>query len=176
MVAHLHEASARRGVLAGAASRPIEELRVPAFLIGGLQDGYRDSIPRMLERVKAPIKAWIGPWNHGYPNDSDLRAALRVARPGGALVRLLAQRARHRRAQGSRVVIYQQHWHPPGSQAQDVPGEWRAESWPPGGLAPTTLVPAAGSSPVADGAEAAAISCVTCPPPASRRASGGESC
>src|SRR5208282_4440059 len=34
--------------------RPIEELQVPAFLIGGLADGYRDSIPRMLERVKAP--------------------------------------------------------------------------------------------------------------------------
>ena len=46
--------------------RPIDALTVPAFLIGGLQDGYRDSIPRMLERVKAPLKAWIGPWNHGF--------------------------------------------------------------------------------------------------------------
>jgi predicted acyl esterase len=51
--------------------RPIETLKIPAFLIGGLQDGYRDSIPRMLDKVKAPLKAWIGPWNHGFPNGSD---------------------------------------------------------------------------------------------------------
>jgi predicted acyl esterase len=38
-----------------------------------------------------------------------------------------------------RLIIYQQHWHPPESQSQDVPGEWRAESWPPAGLAPLTL-------------------------------------
>jgi len=28
-------------------------------------------------------------------------------------------------------VIYQQHWHPPKPQPQNVPGEWRAETWPP---------------------------------------------
>ena len=118
--------------------RPIEELQVPAFLIGGLADGYRDSIPRMLERVKAPIKAWIGPWNHGFPSDSDYGPhyewrdqAVRwfdywlKGRDTGVL-------------KDPRLVIYQQHWHPPGSEAQDVPGEWRAESWPPFGLAPTT--------------------------------------
>ena len=38
-----------------------------------------------------------------------------------------------------RVVIYQQHWHAPESQSQDVPGEWRAETWPPTGLTPLTL-------------------------------------
>src|SRR5215510_12044974 len=34
------------------------EIRVPAFLIGGWYDGYRDSVARMLEHVKnAPVKA-----------------------------------------------------------------------------------------------------------------------
>jgi hypothetical protein len=51
----------RDGAFWRAPLHPIETLQVPAFLIGGLQDGYRDSIPRMLEKVKAPIKAWIGP-------------------------------------------------------------------------------------------------------------------
>ena len=40
-------------------------------MIGGLADGYRDSIPRMLEQVKAPMRALIGPWNHSFPNDAD---------------------------------------------------------------------------------------------------------
>jgi len=63
---HQHDDAFWRAPLA-----PIEQLTVPAFLIGGLQDGYRDSVPRMLERVKAPLKAWLGPWNHNFPNGSD---------------------------------------------------------------------------------------------------------
>ena len=128
----------RDGAFWRAPLRPIETLQVPAFLIGGMQDGYRDSIPRMLEKVKAPLKAWIGPWNHGFPNDSDYGPryewrdqAVRwfdywlKGRPTGVL-------------EDPRVVIYQQHWHPPRAQSQDVPGEWRAETWPPAGLTPMT--------------------------------------
>jgi predicted acyl esterase len=119
--------------------RPIETLQVPAFLIGGLQDGYRDSIPRMLEKVKAPLKAWIGPWNHGFPNGSDY----------GPLYEWRDQAVRwfdywlKGRDTGvlkdPRVVVYQQHWHPPESKSQDIPGEWRAETWPPAGLTAMTL-------------------------------------
>jgi len=46
-----------------------EALRIPTFLVGGWYDGYRDSIPRMLERVKAPVKAIVGAWNHTYPDE-----------------------------------------------------------------------------------------------------------
>ena len=121
----------RDGAFWRAPLRPIETLQVPAFLIGGLQDGYRDSIPRMLEHVKAPLKAWIGPWNHGFPNNNDY----------GPLYEWRDQAVRwfdywlKGRDTGvlkdPRVVIFQQHWHAPESRAQDVPGEWRAETWPP---------------------------------------------
>jgi uncharacterized protein len=129
----------RDGAFWRAPLRPIETLEVPAFLIGGLQDGYRDSIPRMLEKVKAPLKAWIGPWNHGFPNESDYGPSFEwrdqavrwfdywlKGRDTGVLA-------------DPRLVIYQQHWHPPEPQPQDVPGEWRAETWPPAGLTPMTL-------------------------------------
>ena len=116
--------------------RPIEQLELPAFLIGGLLDGYRDSIPRMLEKVKAPLKAWIGPWNHGLPNGSDY----------GPLYEWRDQAVRwfdywlKGRDTGirtdPRVVVFQQHWHAPESKSQNLPGEWRAEAWPPAGLAP----------------------------------------
>src|SRR5262245_17085155 len=39
-----------------------DAIRIPSFLIGGWYDGYRDSVPRMLEHVRAPVKAMIGPW------------------------------------------------------------------------------------------------------------------
>ena len=51
--------------------RPLSEIKVPSFLIGGMMDGYRDSIPAMLEQTKAPIKAIVGPWNHSYPSEGD---------------------------------------------------------------------------------------------------------
>jgi predicted acyl esterase len=118
---------------------PIDQLQIPTFLIGGFQDGYRDSIPRMLEKVNAPLKAWIGPWNHNFPNGSDY----------GPLYEWRDQAVRwfdfwlKGRDTGvlsdPRLVVYLQHWHPPESKTQDVPGEWRAEQWPPNGLSPTTL-------------------------------------
>jgi predicted acyl esterase len=44
--------------------RPLKDIEVPSFLIGGLVDGYRDSIPAMLEQVtKAPVAS--ADWSHG---------------------------------------------------------------------------------------------------------------
>ena len=118
--------------------RPIDTLAVPAFLIGGLQDGYRDSVPRMLERVKGTtVKAWIGPWNHSYPNGADYGPlyewrdeAVRwfdywlKGRDTGVLA-------------DPKLLAYVQHWHRPGTDVTEVPGEWRADTWPPRGLEPT---------------------------------------
>jgi hypothetical protein len=112
--------------------RPYSAIKVPSFLIGGLQDGYRDSIPAMLEQTKAPIKAIIGPWNHSLPHDADFGPRVEwrdhavrwwdywlKGRDTGVL-------------QDPRLVIYMQHWHPPDPNLPEVPGEWRrVDSWPP---------------------------------------------
>ena len=47
------------------------KLKTPTFLIGGLLDGYRDSVPRMLKHVRAPMIAQIGPWNHAWPDNGE---------------------------------------------------------------------------------------------------------
>jgi len=117
---------------------PIEQLQVPAFLIGGYQDGYRDSIPRMLEKVKAPLKAWIGPWNHNFPNGSDYGPLYEWR---DQAVRWFDYWLKGRDTgvlQDPRLLVYIQHSHAPDSQLKEVPGEWRADEWPPRGLAPTT--------------------------------------
>jgi len=129
----------RDGAFWRAPLRPIEQLQVPAFLIGGLQDGYRDSIPRMLEKVKAPLKAWIGPWNHGFPNGSDYGPLYEWR---DQAVRWFDYWLKGRDTgvlEDPRLLVYLQHWHPPESQPQGVPGEWRADTWPPAGLTPTAL-------------------------------------
>lgn len=112
--------------------RPLSQIKVPSFLIGGMLDGYRDTIPAMLEQTKAPIKAIVGPWNHTFPHDAvpgpqiEWRdQAVRwwdywlKARDNGIL-------------QDPKLVIYMQHWHPPDPALDNIPGEWRREdSWPP---------------------------------------------
>ena len=44
-------------------------IRIPTFLVGGWYDGYRDSIPRMLEHLQAPVRAIVGAWNHSWPHE-----------------------------------------------------------------------------------------------------------
>lgn len=112
--------------------RPLSEITIPSFLIGGMLDGYRDNVPDMLTQAKGPIKAIVGPWNHTFPND---------AVPGPQIewrdqaVRWFDQwlKGRDTGVQGDpRLVVYMQHWHPPDPNLQSVPGEWRREDvWPP---------------------------------------------
>ena len=124
----------RDGAFWQSPERPLSSIRVPCFLIGGLHDGYRDSIPRMLTEVSAPVKAWIGPWNHAWPSDSDY----------GPLYGWREQAVRwfdywlKGRDTGVRadpkLTIYLQHAYPPGPQDQTLPGIWRAYGgWPPQG-------------------------------------------
>jgi len=112
--------------------RPYSEIKIPCFLIGGLLDGYRDSIPDILEQTKAPVKAVIGPWNHTFPHD---------AVPGPQIewrdqaVRWWDHWLKGRDTgvlRDAQLVIYMQHWHPPDPKLPIVPGEWREENtWPP---------------------------------------------
>ncbi len=120
--------------------RPLSEIKVPCFLIGGLLDGYRDSIPKMFEQVKAPVKAIIGPWNHTFPNEAD---------PGPQIewrdqaLRWWDYWLKNRNTgimDEPPLAIYMQEWHPPDAHLKNVPGKWRAESgWPKKSVANTTL-------------------------------------
>jgi len=123
-----------------APERPLIEIKVPCFLIGGLLDGYRDSIPRMLEQVKAPVKAIIGPWNHTFPNEAE---------PGPQIewrdqaLRWWDYWLKNRNTgimDGPPLAIYMQDWHPPDPLLKNVPGKWRAENgWPPRNVSNSTL-------------------------------------
>jgi uncharacterized protein len=112
--------------------RPLSEIKIPCFLIGGLQDGYRDSIPAMLEQSKAPLKALIGPWNHSFPDDADFGPRIEWR---GEAVRWWDYWLKGKDTgvlKDPRLVIYMQHWHPPDPSLDAVPGVWRVEdTWPP---------------------------------------------
>jgi uncharacterized protein len=103
-------------------------LTVPAYLIGGWYDGYRDSVPRMLAHVPAPVRVLIGPWNHTYPHN---------AVPGPAIEwRADAVRWWDHWLKGAEngimteppVTVYVRHWHPPDVELAEIPGRWRREN------------------------------------------------
>ncbi len=112
--------------------RPLSEVTTPTFLIGGLQDGYRDNVPDMLMQSKAPIKAIVGPWNHSFPNDPDFGPRVEWR---DQAVRWFDYWLKGRDTvvlQDPRLIIYMQHWRPPDPNLPEVPGEWRREdAWPP---------------------------------------------
>jgi uncharacterized protein len=122
----------RDGAFWDAPIRPLESIRVPVFMIGGMLDGYRDSIPRMLERIKAPTQALLGPWNHSEPHN---------AVPGPAIEwrdqavewwnHWLRPHADHRLRE-PKLAVFMNHWYAPDIRIREIPGEWRAEqAWPP---------------------------------------------
>ncbi|MFO1465687.1 MAG: CocE/NonD family hydrolase [Steroidobacteraceae bacterium] len=108
-----------------------ESIQVPTFVIGGWYDGYRDSVPRMLEHLRAPVKAIVGAWNHTFPHEP-------YPKPGFEF-RHEAVRWFDRWLKGRdtgimdepRLAVYVRQWHPPGPYLESAPGAWRYEDgWP----------------------------------------------
>jgi hypothetical protein len=108
-----------------------DSIHVPTFLIGGWYDGYRDSIPRMLQNLKTPVKAIIGPWSHAFPHDAYPRPQIEWRHEAvrwfdhwlkGKATGILNE---------PRFAVFVRRWHPPGPTLDEAPGEWRWEDgWP----------------------------------------------
>jgi len=112
--------------------RPLSEIKVPSFIIGGMLDGYRDSVPDMLEQTKAPLKAIVGPWNHSFPHDSAYGPRIEWRDEAVRWWDYWLKGRDTGLSQDPKLVVYMQHWHPPDPNLENVPGEWRREdSWPP---------------------------------------------
>lgn len=134
-----------------------DRIRVPCYLIGGLLDGYRDSIPRMLEAMKVPIKAEMGPYNHAWPDDGT---------PGPnyewrhEAVRFWDQWLKGKDTgvlQDPRLTVFLRDGHAPDPALATTPGRWIATDWPIPGTAWKSYYPGAdrrlGAGPDAPGEE-----------------------
>ena len=107
------------------------KIKVPGYHIGGWYDGYRNSLPRMLENAGAPVKAMIGPWDHYFPHDAwpapqvEWRdEAVRwfdhwlKGEPSGIL-------------EEPGFAVFVRNYHPPDPALASAPGYWRWEDgWP----------------------------------------------
>ncbi|MEW6366968.1 MAG: CocE/NonD family hydrolase [Acidobacteriota bacterium] len=107
-----------------------DAIQVPVYLIGGLLDGYRDSVPRMLENMNVPMKAEIGPWNHAWPDNGE---------PGPnyewrqELVRWWDYWLKGKDTgimDEPRFAVFVRAGHAPDAFLKETPGHWRYEDWP----------------------------------------------
>jgi uncharacterized protein len=106
-------------------------LKVPALMIGGWYDGYRNSILRALENLRTPTRAIIGPWDHGteYPQ------------PTAGLAREAIRWWDHWLkgidngvTNDPQLYAYLRRPYIPRATTAAVPGEWHAvQKWPPQG-------------------------------------------
>ncbi|MDT8321781.1 MAG: CocE/NonD family hydrolase [Xanthomonadales bacterium] len=119
-----------------------ERIRIPSFHIGGWYDGYRDSLPRMLENVKAPVKAMIGPWSHAFPNDPYPEPGMEWRREAVRWFDHWLKGVETGIMDEPRFAVYVRDWHPPGPTLNHAPGAWRWEAgWPLERIKPQRLYP-----------------------------------
>jgi predicted acyl esterase len=107
-----------------------DKLKIPAYLIGGLLDGYRDSVPRMLENVKAPVRAAMGPYEHHWPDNG-------VPGPNyewrHEAVRWWDHWLKDRDTgimEDAPLAVFVREGHGPDLHLKTTPGHWISDEWP----------------------------------------------
>ena len=108
-----------------------EKIRIPGYHIGGWYDGYRNSLPRMLENVEAPVKAMIGPWDHYFPNTAWPKPQIEWREEA---VRWFDQWLKGEDTgilEEPDFLVYVRNYYPPDPTIDRIPGHWRWEDkWP----------------------------------------------
>ncbi|MBL7851091.1 MAG: CocE/NonD family hydrolase [Cyclobacteriaceae bacterium] len=103
-----------------------EKINIPVFAIGGWYDGYRDAVFRMLENVKSPVKAMVGPWNHTFPNWADPPPAIEWREDA---VRWFDHWLKGKETgimDEPPLQVFVRDWHPPGTDLKKIEGEWHS--------------------------------------------------
>jgi len=118
-----------------------DKIRVPTYLIGGLLDGYRDSVPRMLENMKVPIKAVIGPWTHAWPDNGVPGPNYEWRHEAVRWWDYWLKNRDTRILEDPRLTVFIREGHGPDVDLKMTPGHWICEDWPIPGMTWKKLFP-----------------------------------
>lgn len=116
------------------------KIRIPSLHIGGWYDGYRDSLPRMLESLNAPAKAIIGPWTHAFPHDPWPNPGMEWRDEAVQFLDHWLRGVDNGYHDGPELVAYLRNWHPPQTNLEYINGRWQNIAvWPPANRDTLTL-------------------------------------
>jgi putative CocE/NonD family hydrolase len=108
-----------------------DEIRVPGYHIGGWYDGYRNSLPRMLQHVDTPVKAMIGPWDHYFPHNAWPEPQVEWRYEAVRWFDHWLKGTDNGILEEPDFAVYVRDYHPPDPAIEYVPGRWRwEEGWP----------------------------------------------
>jgi predicted acyl esterase len=107
-----------------------DQLQIPSFLIGGLLDGYRDPVLRMLDSVRAPTKAEIGPWKHDYPNTGVPGPNVEWREQALRWWDYWLKGKKNGVMSEPRLAVFVRAGQPPDVTRTTIAGTWRLEEWP----------------------------------------------
>ncbi|MGV3549751.1 CocE/NonD family hydrolase [Rhizobium sp.] len=115
----------------GSVCEDFSDIDIPVYAVSGWDDTYFNSVPRLMEGLKGPRKALIGPWTHSFPFSGDpgpaihfLKEAIRWWRHWleGVDTGVMAEPA---------YTAYIKDPHRPAHFYADHPGHWVQEpAWP----------------------------------------------
>jgi len=107
------------------------DIRIPSLHIAGWYDGYRDSVPRMLANVRAPVKAIIGPWSHAWPHEPYPKPGIEWRHEAVRWFDQWLKGIDTGIMDEPRFAVFVRNWHAPGPYLEEAPGAWRYEDgWP----------------------------------------------
>lgn len=116
----------------GSVGDDLAAIKCPVYIVGGLADGYSDTVLRLAAGMGPQAKALLGPWSHNFPemgvpgpNIGFLQEALRWwdhwLRGSDTWI-----------AEEESVRIWVQEWVAPNGRYATRPGRWMTEPvWPP---------------------------------------------
>ena len=123
-----------------------DKIEIPIFMIGGLLDGYRDSIPRMMENMQTPIHAVLGPWNHAWPDNGSPSPQLEWRPQFISWLQGVLRKDPTPQKNSPSLLLFVRDAHLPSDQLEITSGAWRRETWPITRTQPKNYYLSAGNS------------------------------
>jgi putative CocE/NonD family hydrolase len=112
-------------------------LSIPVYVIGGLLDGYRDTVPWIINSTSTPVLAEIGPWNHAWPNDGTPGPNYEWQKKAILWFDYWLKGEKSGILYNPQFMTYVRDACPPSLTTEVTPGSWKCGEWP---VEKTTLV------------------------------------
>jgi uncharacterized protein len=112
------------------------DVQVPVYVIGGLLDGYRDTVVRLLNSSNKQIKADIGPWKHEWPHDGTPGPRYEWRRKALRWFDYWLKDFDNGVMREPRFMVFVRDAVPASEDIKTTPGQWRCGNWPVGGIKP----------------------------------------
>jgi putative CocE/NonD family hydrolase len=127
------------------------DIECAVYAVGGWEDGYSNTVPRLLANLECPRKGLVGPWGHKYPEAGMPGPAI------GFLQEALRWWDHWLKDEDDGIMdepaytVWMQEFVQPDACLERIPGKWvREPCWPSANIAPHRLT--LGSTGLCDGA------------------------